>query len=75
MNIKPQACANLEELFKYGEMGNIEGLSPELARYVIENYDLAEPEPEEGLEDLARVVDEMNDCFDEIIDIAKRAKE
>lgn len=65
MNVDPRTCATLGELLHYGETGNIEGLSPDMARYISDNFGIEEEE-----EDCERCK-ELEDALDDIHRITK----
>ena len=67
------ATLNLRELIHYGELGSVPGLDPDVAKRIAEL--LPPPEPvNPSYEDLQVTIEDMNDAFDSIVELAKEAK-
>lgn len=75
MKIDIRTCADLEEIFHYAELGDIEGCSPEFAKYIVSNFDISgQLAADDELDELKIQVKDMEEDFEEIETIARRWK-
>ena len=65
MNVDPRSCATLGEVLKYAEMGNMEGITPEFARYLTDNFNI------EPVEVVCERCKELEGTLDEIEALAR----
>lgn len=68
-----RGLATLKEVFHYAEMGAIEGIEPEAARYITGRFFIMESEEALEFERLQTDYDELRETIEEIADTCRRA--